>query len=184
MLADELKWVKFSGASWTNDGKGFFYSRFPEPKKDDDVPEPEPQPEALLPPLGTPQSDDVLVYERPDQPEVELGGGVTEDGRYLIITVGDGTDQPQVPHRVQGPERAVRQARRPDRQPRQQVQLPRQRRRRCSTSRPTSTPRSSRSSPSTSASPDAKNWKTIIPEAKDTLAERRPRRQPASSAAT
>ena len=32
-LADELKWIKFSGTSWTKDGRGFFYSRFPEPKE-------------------------------------------------------------------------------------------------------------------------------------------------------
>jgi len=31
--ADAIKWVKFSGTSWTKDGQGFFYSRFPEPPK-------------------------------------------------------------------------------------------------------------------------------------------------------
>lgn len=41
--------------------------------------------------LGTPQSDDVLVYKRPDYPKWTIGGGVTEDGRYLIISIGDGT---------------------------------------------------------------------------------------------
>ena len=80
-LDDELKWVKFSGASWTKDGKGFFYSRFPEPKKGADVPEPERQQKLYYHRLGTPQSDDVLVYERPDQPKWGVGGDVTEDGR-------------------------------------------------------------------------------------------------------
>ena len=90
-LSDDLKWVKFSGASWTRDGKGFFYSRYDEPKND-----------ALkgtnyfqkvyYHKLGTPQAEDVLVYERPDQKDWLLFGNVTEDGNYLIITVNQGTD--------------------------------------------------------------------------------------------
>jgi len=89
-LPDLVKWVKFAGASWTLDRKGFFYSRYDEPKE-----------EALKAPnyyhklyyhrLGTPQSQDVLVYDRPDQKEWGFGGSVTEDGRYLIIHVWKGT---------------------------------------------------------------------------------------------
>ena len=41
--------------------------------------------------LGTPQSADALVYERKDNPKWTIGGGVSEDGKYLIISVGDGT---------------------------------------------------------------------------------------------
>ena len=90
-LPDHLKWVKFSGVSWTRDGKGFFYSRYEEPKSD-----------ALkatnyfqkiyFHKLGTAQTEDMLVYERPDQKDWLLGGTVTEDGAYLIITVNEGTD--------------------------------------------------------------------------------------------
>ena len=42
--------------------------------------------------LGTPQAEDKLVYERPDQKEWLFGGEVTEDGHYLIIEVSHGTD--------------------------------------------------------------------------------------------
>jgi prolyl oligopeptidase len=90
-LADNLKWVKFSGASWTPDGRGFFYSRYDEPKTD-----------ALrgvnyfqklyYHRLGTPQSEDVLIYHRPDQKDWFFDGTVTDDGRYLVITVSQGTD--------------------------------------------------------------------------------------------
>ncbi len=90
-LADHLRWVKFSGISWTEDGAGFFYSRYPAPDS-----------AALRTAnmfhklyyhrLGTDQSQDVLVYERPDQPEWGAGGGVTDDGRYLIIVPWLGTD--------------------------------------------------------------------------------------------
>jgi len=90
-LADELKWVKFSSASWTLDGKGFFYSRFPEPKKDDTFQSLNVNQKLYYHRLGTPQSEDVLVYQRPEKPEWTIGGGVSEDGRYLIISVGDGT---------------------------------------------------------------------------------------------
>ncbi len=90
-LSDELKWVKFSGASWTHDGRGFFYSRFPEPKGDAKFQALNENQSLYYHRLGTPQSDDVLVYARPDQPKWMVGGGVGEDGRYLLIELGDGT---------------------------------------------------------------------------------------------
>jgi prolyl oligopeptidase len=90
-LPDELKWVKFSSASWTPDGRGFFYSRFPEPKKDEAFQSLNVNQTLYYHRLGTPQHEDVLVYHRPENPKWTIGGGVTEDGRYLIISVGDGT---------------------------------------------------------------------------------------------
>ncbi|VTT97454.1 prolyl endopeptidase : Prolyl oligopeptidase OS=Planctomyces brasiliensis (strain ATCC 49424 / DSM 5305 / JCM 21570 / NBRC 103401 / IFAM 1448) GN=Plabr_0450 PE=4 SV=1: Peptidase_S9_N: Peptidase_S9 [Gemmataceae bacterium] len=90
-VADELKWVKFSGASWTLDGKGFYYSRFPEPKKDAAFQSLNENQALYFHKLGTPQSEDKLVYERPDNPKWTVGGSVTEDGKFLIISVGDGT---------------------------------------------------------------------------------------------
>jgi prolyl oligopeptidase len=41
--------------------------------------------------LSTPQSEDALVHERPDQPKWTIGGRVTDDGRYLLVSIGDGT---------------------------------------------------------------------------------------------
>ncbi len=90
-LADEIKWVKFGGASWTKDGKGFFYSRFPEPKPGEAYQSLNLNQKLYYHRLGTPQSDDVLVYERPDNPKWGVTGEVTEDGRYLVIAISDGT---------------------------------------------------------------------------------------------
>ena len=90
-LPDHLKWVKFSGVSWTRDGKGFFYSRYDEPKSDT-LKGTNYFQKVYYHKLGTPQSDDVLVYERPDQKDWLFGGTVTEDGNYLVITIYQGTD--------------------------------------------------------------------------------------------
>ena len=90
-LPDDLKWVKFSGASWTRDGKGFFYSRYDEPKSDT-LKGTNYFQKVYYHALGTPQSEDVLVYERPDQKDWLFGGTVTDDGNYLIITAFQGTD--------------------------------------------------------------------------------------------
>jgi len=90
-LADDLKWVKFSGVSWTRDGKGFFYSRYDEPKADT-LKATNYFQKIYYHKLGSPQAEDVLVYERPDQKEWLFGGYVTEDGNYLIINVSEGTD--------------------------------------------------------------------------------------------
>jgi prolyl oligopeptidase len=90
-LGDELRWIKFSSASWTPDGKGFFYSRFPEPKKDEAFQSLNIDMKLYYHRLGTPQAEDVLVYQRPDQPKWGINASVSEDGRYLIISVSDGT---------------------------------------------------------------------------------------------
>lgn len=91
-LPDELRWVKFSGASWTKDGKGFFYGRFDEPKAGAQYQSLNLNQHLVYHRLGTPQSEDVLVYKRPDHPEWTFGAGVTDDGRYLVIATNKGTD--------------------------------------------------------------------------------------------
>ena len=91
---DHLKWIKFSGAAWTHDGAGFFYSRYPEPAAGGD---------ALLAMnrdqkvyyhrIGTAQSADRLIYERPDHPDWGFSGDVSADGRYVVYSVWLGTDR-------------------------------------------------------------------------------------------
>ena len=97
-LPDIIHWSKFSNASWTHDGSGFFYSAY-------DAPTPGPDgkiaAESLketnyfhklhFHKLGTPQSEDKLIFERPDDKELSVGGSVTDDGRYLLIYQSKGT---------------------------------------------------------------------------------------------
>jgi prolyl oligopeptidase len=89
-LSDDLKWVKFSGASWSKDNKGFFYSRYDEPTgaamRDTNYFQ-----KLYYHRLGTAQTADTLIYERPDNKEMLFGGSVTDDGHYLIIEVSQGT---------------------------------------------------------------------------------------------
>src|SRR5882672_291577 len=91
-LTDHIKWVKSSGASWTKDGKGFFYSRYDEPKSADALKGVNYFHKLFYHKLGTAQAEDALIYDRPDQKEWGFGGSVTDDGRYLIIHVWQGTD--------------------------------------------------------------------------------------------
>jgi prolyl oligopeptidase len=90
-LSDRVEWMRFSDVSWTKDAKGFFYSRYPEPPKGKVL-------EAALSGhalyyhrVGTPQSADALVYERKDLSGWIVGGEVTEDGRYLLVTLFEGS---------------------------------------------------------------------------------------------
>jgi len=91
-LPDHLKWVKSSGAAWTKDGRGFFYSRYDEPAATNQLKGVNYFNKLYYHRLGSPQSDDRLVYERPDQKEWLFSGSVTDDGRYLAIHVWHGTD--------------------------------------------------------------------------------------------
>lgn len=91
-LSDHLKWIKFSGASWTHDHKGFFYSRYDEPNQQTKLEDVNYYQKLFYHQLGTPQAEDILIYERPDQKEWGFNGFVTEDGNYLIISIWRGTD--------------------------------------------------------------------------------------------
>jgi prolyl oligopeptidase len=91
-LPDLLRWIKFSGVSWSPDGSGFYYSRFDEPSPGQSLEETNYFQKLFYHRLGAPQSEDRLVYERPDQKEWGFGGQVTEDGRFLLIYVSNGTD--------------------------------------------------------------------------------------------
>src|SRR6184192_2906311 len=89
---DLLDWVKFSNASWKKDGSGFFYSRYDKPDEKDKLRSQVYNHKLFFHQLGTPQSEDKLIYERPDQKEWLFNAEVTDDGRYLIVTVQRGTD--------------------------------------------------------------------------------------------
>jgi len=91
-LPDHLKWIKFSGASWTQDNQGFFYSRYDEPNQTTLLEDVNYFQKLFYHQLGKPQSEDVLIYQRPDQKEWGFNGGVSEDGRYLIISVWRGSE--------------------------------------------------------------------------------------------
>jgi len=91
-LSDEVHWMRFSNISWTRDSKGFFYSRYPEPPKNKVL-------EAALSGhavyyhrVGTPQTQDTLIYERKDRPRWVIDAIVPEDGRYLLITMTEGAE--------------------------------------------------------------------------------------------
>jgi len=91
-LDDRVEWFRFSGMSWTKDSKGFFYSRYPEPPKGQELQAALEHQKLYYHRVGTPQSQDRLIYERTDLPKWFLGGGATEDGRYLIVYLRNGTD--------------------------------------------------------------------------------------------
>jgi prolyl oligopeptidase len=89
---DKLDWVKFSGAAWSKDGKGLFYSRYDAPSDGSRLTKINENQKLYYHALGTPQSEDRLVYARPDHPKWGFGGQVTDDGRHLIISVREGTN--------------------------------------------------------------------------------------------
>lgn len=86
-----LSRIKFSGASWTRDNQGFFYSRYPDAPAGNAVFDELANQKIWYHRLGTPQSQDVLVYELPQQPKWFVEGEVSDDGRYLFISLRTGS---------------------------------------------------------------------------------------------
>ncbi len=91
-LPEVLQWAKFTGASWTHDNKGFFYSRYDAPADGNPLTSVNTNQKLYYHRVGQAQSRDQLIYDRPDQPGWGFDANVTDDGVYLIINVWQGTD--------------------------------------------------------------------------------------------
>ncbi len=92
-LTDTLRPNRQGGVSWLKDNSGFYYSRFPDAQEGAELRAANKFQKIYFHKLGTPQSDDTLVYERPEDGELFMGGGVTEDGKWLVISVAKGTQR-------------------------------------------------------------------------------------------
>ncbi|MBY0583470.1 MAG: prolyl oligopeptidase family serine peptidase [Sphingomonas sp.] len=92
VLADTVEWVKFSGLAWAHDGSGFYYSRFPAPAAGAKFQSTNENQAVYFHKIGTPQSDDALIYATPDKPKQGHAVQVTDDGNWLVLTTTAGTD--------------------------------------------------------------------------------------------
>jgi prolyl oligopeptidase len=89
-LPDELRFIKYYAPAFAPDGKGIYYSRFPQPAPGKELTETDHDCKVYLHKLGAPAEHDAVVYARPDHPTEQFDLTVTRDGRYLVITIGDG----------------------------------------------------------------------------------------------
>jgi len=88
-LPDRIQWVKFSGASWYQDG--FFYSGYDKPAPGQELKARNEFQKVFYHKLGQPQEKDQLIYEDREHPLRYFNLGVTEDQKYAILEVSAGT---------------------------------------------------------------------------------------------
>ncbi|MBO5268444.1 MAG: S9 family peptidase [Muribaculaceae bacterium] len=86
LLSDHIEWAKFTGAAW--DGNGFYYSAYPRPEAGKEFSSANEYHTVYYHRLGTPQTDDKVIYENRKEPLHFHSAKVTDDGRFLIIEGG------------------------------------------------------------------------------------------------
>ena len=91
VLENSIEWTKFSSGSWEADSSGFYYQKYPEPKEVA-LSEINKSPKLYFHKIGTTQREDVLIYDQPDKPNWSWNIEASEDGKYRILYVGEGTD--------------------------------------------------------------------------------------------
>ncbi len=92
-LSDHLEWTKFTNATWMKDGSGFFYQRYPAPGEGKVYEATNRTPQLCFHAIGTEQSKDKVIYERPDQPKWGYATSLSDDGTFLVISAWVGTDR-------------------------------------------------------------------------------------------
>ncbi|MGH8193801.1 MAG: prolyl oligopeptidase family serine peptidase [Woeseiaceae bacterium] len=93
VLDDTLEWLKYSNLAWASDGSGFYYSRYPGTGDGAKYQSLNTHQAVYFHRLGSAQEDDVLTYTNTDHPDWNYLTSVTDDGRFLVITVWKGTDE-------------------------------------------------------------------------------------------
>ena len=92
VLDDQLEWLKFTNLAWAADGSGFYYNRFPPEDSEVKFTSLNMNSAIYFHRIGDQQQNDSLVYTRPEHSEWFYGAEVTDDGRYMLITIAVGTD--------------------------------------------------------------------------------------------
>ena len=92
VLEDEIKWAKFSGATWESDDSGFYYRKYRKPDEELLI-EINESPQLMFHKVGTDQSDDILIYENSDKPRWSFGISVLKDSDIKVLSIFDGTDE-------------------------------------------------------------------------------------------
>jgi prolyl oligopeptidase len=88
-LEDSVLWVKFSGISWTK--KGFLYSRYPAPKEGSEYSQKNTFHQVYHHLIGTPQSEDELIWEDKENPQRTHGAISVNQGEYYVLTASEST---------------------------------------------------------------------------------------------
>lgn len=86
LLNDHIEWAKFTGAAW--DGDGFYYSAYPRPEVGKEFSNANEYHTVYYHKIGTPQSQDRVVFENRNEPLFFHSVGVTNDSRWLLVTGG------------------------------------------------------------------------------------------------
>lgn len=98
LMSDEIRWVKFSGAQWAPDGKGFYYSAYDAPEKGVYSSQNQFQ-KVYYHRLGTPQKADKLIYDDPAHPLRYFSAWPSEDGKWLFVIASEGTSGTEILYR-------------------------------------------------------------------------------------
>lgn len=96
LLTDKIDYVKFTGISWKGD-EGFYYSGYSKPKNEATKFSAKTEYQKVFyHKIGTPQSQDILVYEDTKHPLRYVSPQLTEDEKFLILNISEGTDGSEV----------------------------------------------------------------------------------------
>ncbi len=101
-LPDLVEWVKFSGATWAPDSKGFYYSRYDEPKAGNEYSAQNQFQQVFYHALGDAQSKDELIYRDDAHPLRYFHGFPSYDGRYMFVDASEGTHGTELLYRAAG----------------------------------------------------------------------------------